>query len=191
MIYLRCREISCDRQNLLTELGRSGVDRDALEGAELGYSKESSDMRIRSRFFVGAGLIAVAVGYLIYAAIQSTSEYYMTVNEVAARHATLGGQALRVAGRVSPGTISWDPVTLTLKFGIYQIPDADDDGAVKKVVATVPPVFEVTCVGQPKPDMFAANKDVIVEGHLDGAGGISATQVMTSCPSKYKPKVKQ
>jgi cytochrome c-type biogenesis protein CcmE len=149
-------------------------------------------MRIRSRFFVGAGLIAVAVGYLIYAAIQSTSEYYMTVNEVAARHATLEGQALRVAGRVSPGTISWDPVTLTLKFGIYQIPEADDDGAVKKVAATVPPVFDVTCIGQPKPDMFAANKDVIVEGHLDGAGAISATQVMTSCPSKYKPKqVKQ
>jgi cytochrome c-type biogenesis protein CcmE len=62
---------------------------------------------------------------------------------------------------------------------------------VKKVVATVPPVFDVTCVGQPKPDMVAANKDVIVAGHLDGAGGISATQVMTSCPSKYKPKVKQ
>jgi cytochrome c-type biogenesis protein CcmE len=36
--------------------------------------------------------------------------------------------------------------------------------------------------------MFAANKDVIVEGRLAGAGAISATQVMTSCPSKYKPK---
>jgi cytochrome c-type biogenesis protein CcmE len=145
-------------------------------------------MRIRSRFFVGAGLIAVAVGYLIYAAIQNTSEYYMTVNEVAARHASLEGQALRVAGRVSPGNISWDPVTLTLKFGIYQIPDADQDGGVKPVAISDAPSFSVICVGQPKPDMFAANKDVIVEGHLAGAGTISATQVMTSCPSKYKPK---
>lgn len=144
-------------------------------------------MRIRSRFIVGAGLIAAAVGYLIYAAIQNTSEYYMTVNEVAARQSTLGGQALRIAGRVSPGDISWDPTTLTLKFGIYQIPEGDDDG-VKKVAASDAASFNVTCVGQPKPDMFAANKDVIVEGHLDGAGSISATQVMTSCPSKYKPK---
>jgi cytochrome c-type biogenesis protein CcmE len=150
-------------------------------------------MRIRSRFFVGAGLIAAAVAYLIYAAIQNTSEYYMTVNEVAARQANLGGQALRVAGRVSPGNITWDPVTLTLKFGIYQIPDVDPDGGgVTKVAATSPPVFDVTCVGQPKPDMFAPNKDVIVEGHLAGASAIEATQVMTSCPSKYKPKqVKQ
>jgi cytochrome c-type biogenesis protein CcmE len=130
----------------------------------------------------------VAVGYLIYAAIQNTSEYYMTVNEVAARHASLEGQALRIAGRVSPENISWDPVTLTLKFGIYQIPDAEQDGAVKPVVVSDAPSFNVICVGQPKPDMFAANKDVIVEGRLAGAGTISATQVMTSCPSKYKPK---
>jgi len=102
-------------------------------------------MRIRSRFFVGAGLIAVAVGYLIYAAIQNTSEYYMTVNEVATRHASLEGQGLRVAGRVSPDTISWDPVTLTLKFGIYQIPDTDD-GAVKKIAISASPAFSVICI---------------------------------------------
>src|SRR5579872_1115862 len=115
-------------------------------------------MRIRSRFFVGSVLIAVAVGYLIYAAIENTSEYYMTVNEVAAQQASLEGQALRVAGRVSPGAISWDPVTLTLKFGIHQIPDADDEVAVKKVAVATSEAFNVICIGQPKPDMFAANK---------------------------------
>src|SRR5271167_4709223 len=130
-------------------------------------------MRIRSRFFVGAGLIAVAVGYLIYAAIENTSEYYLTVNEMAAQQASLGGQALRIAGRVSADAISWDPVTLTLKFGIHQIPDADDDGAVKKVAVSTSPAFNVVCVGQPKPDMFAANKDVIVEGRLESAGTIN------------------
>ncbi len=144
-------------------------------------------MRIRSRFIVGAGLIAAAVGYLIYAAIQNTSEYYMTVNEVAVKQASLGSQALRIAGRVNPGDISWDPTTLTLKFGIRQIPEGDEDG-VKKVAASDAPSFNVICVGQPKPDMFAPNKDVIVEGRLTGVGSISATQVMTSCPSKYKPK---
>jgi molybdate transport system regulatory protein len=44
-------------------------------------------MRIRPRFFVGVGLIAVAIGYLIFNAIRTTSEYYLTVNEVAARQA--------------------------------------------------------------------------------------------------------
>ena len=88
-----------------------------------------SNMRIRPRFFIGAGLIAVAVGYLIFSAIRTTSEYYLTVTEVAARQSELGGQALRVAGRVKPGTIDWDPNTLTLKFEIVPIPDVDAGGA--------------------------------------------------------------
>jgi cytochrome c-type biogenesis protein CcmE len=152
-------------------------------------------MRIRLRFFIGVGLIAVAIGYLIFSAIRTTSEYYLTVTEVAARQRELGGQALRVAGRVKPGTIAWDPNTLTLKFEIVPIPDVDAAGAaappLKPVVASDPVSFRVVSAGEPKPDMFAPNRDVIVEGKLGAGGAIAATQVMTSCPSKYKPKQSQ
>jgi cytochrome c-type biogenesis protein CcmE len=144
-------------------------------------------MRIRSRFVIGAGLIVAAIGYLIYAAIQNTSEYYLTVNEVAVREPQLRGQQLRIAGRVKPGTIQWDPATLTLRFAMYQIPDAPDSG-VTKVSATQSPAFDVICVGQPKPDMFAPNRDVIVEGHLASPSQVEASQVLTSCPSKYKAR---
>jgi cytochrome c-type biogenesis protein CcmE len=148
-------------------------------------------MRIRPRFFVGVGLIVIAIGYLIFSAIRTTSEYYLTVSEVAARQANLGGQALRVAGRVKAGTINWDPDSLTLKFEIVPIPDIDAAGDVKPVVATDPVSFRVVCAGEPKPDMFAPGRDVIVEGKLGADGAIAATQVMTSCPSKYKPKQSQ
>ena len=148
-------------------------------------------MRIRPRFFVGVGLIVVAIGYLIFSAISTTSEYYLTVPEVAARQAELGGQALRVAGRVKAGTINWDPNSLTLKFEIVPIPDLAQGAAVKPVVATDPISFRVVCAGEPKPDMFAPGRDVIVEGKLGAGGTIAATQVMTSCPSKYKPKQSQ
>ncbi len=147
-------------------------------------------MRIRARFLLGAGLIVAAIVYLIVAAIQNTSEYYMTVSEVSARHAELQGQDLRVAGRVKPGSIQWDPASLTLKFSMYQIPDAAAQGGVKQVTASDPPSFNVISAGQPKPDMFAENRDVIVDGRL-GQGVIEARQVLTSCPSKYKPKVEK
>jgi len=42
-------------------------------------------MRIRPRFFIGGGLIVLAIGYLIFSSIRTTSEYYLTVPEVAAR----------------------------------------------------------------------------------------------------------
>jgi cytochrome c-type biogenesis protein CcmE len=147
-------------------------------------------MRIRPRFFIGGGLIVLAIGYLIYSSIRTTSEYYLTVPEVAARQSELGGQAIRVAGRVKPGNIAWDPDSLTLKFEIVPIPDVDA-AAVKPVVASDPVSFLVICAGEPKPDMFAPGRDVIVEGKLGPDGAIAATQVMTSCPSKYKPKQSQ
>jgi cytochrome c-type biogenesis protein CcmE len=149
-------------------------------------------MRVRPRFFIGVGLIAVAIGYLIFSAIRTTSEYYLTVPEVAARQSELGGQALRVAGRVKPDTINWEPSSLTLKFEIAPIPDVDASGApVKPVVAADPVSFRVVSVGEPKPDMFAPGRDVIVEGKLVADGSIAATSVLTSCPSKYKPKQSQ
>ena len=144
-------------------------------------------MRFRLRFVIGTALVVGAIVYLITTAIRSTSEYYLTVNEVAARQTELVGQPLRVAGRVKPGTISWDPGTLTLNFGIVAIPDLNADPAVKTVSTADPASYTVTCAGEPKPDMFADNRDVIVEGKLDATGHIVATQVLTSCPSKYKP----
>ena len=151
-------------------------------------------MRIRPRFFIGVGLIALAIGYLIFSSIRTTSEYYLTVTEVAARQSELGAQSIRVAGRVKPGNIGWDPNSLTLKFEIAPIPDIDASGAPVKpvsVVASDPVSFRVIAAGEPKPDMFAPGRDVIVEGKLGPDGAIAATQVMTSCPSKYRPKQAQ
>jgi cytochrome c-type biogenesis protein CcmE len=145
-------------------------------------------MRVRSRFFVGAAIIAAAVGYLITTAVRNTSEYYLTVPEAAARAPELEGEAIRVAGRVKPGSISWDPASLTLKFSMYAIPDPAAAPVTPVVAVSDTTSFAVICAGQPKPDMFAPNRDVIVEGRLNKAGVIEATQVMTSCPSKYQPQ---
>jgi cytochrome c-type biogenesis protein CcmE len=150
-------------------------------------------MRIRPRFYIGGALIALAIAYLIVSAIRSTSEYYLTVNELSARQSELGIDPIRVAGRVKPDTISWDPNTLTLKFVIVPIPDPSTPSPVRPVsVGTSDTVsFPVFCAGQPKPDMLAPNRDVIVEGKLGAGGVIIASQVMTSCPSKYQPRQPQ
>jgi cytochrome c-type biogenesis protein CcmE len=36
------------------------------------------------------------------------------------------------------------------------------------------------------PDMFAAGREVVVEGRY-GDGSLAARQILTSCPSKYEP----
>jgi cytochrome c-type biogenesis protein CcmE len=142
-----------------------------------------------SRFVIGVSVAVAAIAYLIVSAVRNTAEYYLTVNEAKARQLELSGQMLRVAGRVVPGTIQWDPSSLTLRFAITQPPPGDGQPAVATVAASMqaPARFMVVSRGQPKPDMFAPGRDVIVEGLLQD-NAIQARQVLTSCPSKYSPK---
>ncbi len=143
-------------------------------------------MRIKPRFLFGGALIVAAIAYLIVIGIRSTSEYYLTVDEAAARQTELMGQSIRVAGRVKAGTIEWDPTKLKLSFTI--VPPPQDGAAVQPVSMRPAQEIRVVCTGEPKPDMFAAGRDVIVEGHLTAHNFVTADQVMTSCPSKYQAK---
>ncbi len=151
-------------------------------------------MRVRARILIGAGIIVAAIGYLIVGAIRTTSEYYLTVDEVIARRVELGEQRVRIAGRVKPGTIGWEPATLTLRFAMVEIPEAsanssDAAESIRPVAATAAASeLRVIAAGEPKPDMLAAGRDVIVEGTLGAGGLVTATQVLTSCPSKYQAK---
>jgi cytochrome c-type biogenesis protein CcmE len=139
------------------------------------------------RFVIGVGVVISAIAYLIITAVRNTAEYYLTVSEVKVRKGELSGQMLRVAGRVVPGTIEWEPSTLTLKFAITQPPAAGQPGITVTAAHTLE-TFEVVSQGQPKPDMFAPGRDVIVEGLLAQDSTIKARQVLTSCPSKYSAK---
>jgi cytochrome c-type biogenesis protein CcmE len=142
------------------------------------------------RFVVGVSLVVAAIAYLITTAVRNTAEYYLTVNEAKARQVELSGQVLRLAGRVVPGTVQWDPSSLTLKFAITEPPPIDGQVGVTAISTTplTPVRFAVVSRGEPKPDMFAPGRDVIVEGLLTHDGTIEARQVLTSCPSKYSPK---
>ncbi|MBI2963367.1 MAG: cytochrome c maturation protein CcmE [Deltaproteobacteria bacterium] len=128
------------------------------------------------RFVAGSALIVAAFGYLMYTAIRETSSYYLTIQEFLPRKAEYANAALRIAGRVAPGSIDYDAKTLRLRFHLTAFAEA---GAAADTVA-------VAFTGI-KPDMFAEGRDVIVEGrYADGV--VQARQVLTSCPSKYEAK---
>jgi cytochrome c-type biogenesis protein CcmE len=78
---------------------------------------------------------------------------------------------MRVKGWVKHGTMQWDARTNELAFALSH---KDDSEAV--------PVSYKGIL----PDMFAEGREVVVEGrYVDG--GLTARQIMTSCPSKYEP----
>ena len=136
------------------------------------------------RFVVGGLVIVGAVAYLMYVGIRETSAYYLTIDEFLPKKETLVGTGLRVAGRVAPGTIEYDPRTLNLSFRMGHFVNK-----ASPVVKDAPPgeTVPVAFTGI-KPDMFADGRDVIVEGKFEG-GTLRADKVLTSCPSKYEPEL--
>ena len=99
-------------------------------------------MSRKLKFLFGASVIVLAVATLIYSAVRETSAYFITVEEYAKSADAHAGKQLRLAGRVSDGSVKWDPKTLDLEFLIVPIPAKDaaahavaDGGATTKVAA--------------------------------------------------------
>jgi cytochrome c-type biogenesis protein CcmE len=130
------------------------------------------------KFGVGACILVVLIGYLMYAGLQQSSTYYFTIDEFLPRRDDFAGQGVRVAGRVAAGSL----VKTTSARGTemtFAIGDFKGAGAVGETVRVA--------YNGVVPDMFAEGRDVIVEGRY-ADGMLHAQQIMTSCPSKYEPK---
>src|SRR5262245_59128724 len=105
-------------------------------------------MTKNQKFAVGALLLIGAIGYLMYAGVQQTSLYYVTIEEFAEQRGRLDNHGLRVAGRVTAGSVQkkTSAVGTELRFTMG---DFVEGGAANNAVLL--PV-EYTGV---LPDMFA------------------------------------
>lgn len=126
----------------------------------------------RKRFVVASLILLAALGYMIYSAVASNSEYYLTVSEVLA----LGPQAqqsqVKIGGKLEDGTIAWDRGSSTVRFTIT-------DGQK---------TMHVTYKGV-VPDSFQPGADVILDGKVQQDGTFAATTVLAKCASKYEPQI--
>ncbi|MDG2308340.1 MAG: cytochrome c maturation protein CcmE [Candidatus Binatia bacterium] len=148
-------------------------------------------MNRKQKFALGSFVIVAAVATLIYTAARETSAYFLTMDEYAAQSRDHEGHQLRLAGRVTDGSVEWNPRTLDLAFEIQSIPpraDAEEATPVAVVEPVeIPPTLVVKYNGI-LPDMFAEGRDVIVEGQVTNEVFVAET-LLTTCPSKYEAEV--
>lgn len=122
------------------------------------------------KFLVGACLIVGAIAYLITTSISSTSQFFVTVDELSAGLDDYRGAGLKVKGTVVENSIVRDPENyLDLSF---RIEDKDSELPVIYTGIT--------------PDMFEDGREVVVEGTIGHDGVFHANTLLTSCPSKYE-----
>jgi cytochrome c-type biogenesis protein CcmE len=122
----------------------------------------------RSKFVAGGIVIAGALLALIGWAMarpQATA-LYVTVGELQAMGGTPEDRALRVNGKVVPGTITRRGLRTS-----FVIAHSGDRLRVR--------------TAQPLPDAFRSGSEVVARGHYDGQS-FAALEVLAKCPSKFK-----
>jgi cytochrome c-type biogenesis protein CcmE len=124
-------------------------------------------MTKRAKFLGGGVVIAIALGYLVYAGLTQSAVYFVTPSELLA--APSAGKAYRLGGLVAPGSLKWDPQSLNLSFTLT-------DGTT-----TVP----VRHKGTP-PDLFGEGRGAVVEGKWTGEGYFQAAMIMAKHSEEYR-----
>jgi cytochrome c-type biogenesis protein CcmE len=122
---------------------------------------------VKPKFLVGGAVIALALGYMIWAGVTQSAVYFVTPSELTA--APVAGKAYRLGGLVERGSLTWDPRTLDLTFAV-------SDGK-----ATVPVRHKGTA-----PDLFAEGRGAVVEGQWTGQGYFKATLILAKHSEEYE-----
>jgi len=121
------------------------------------------------KIIVGAAVVAIAVGALLWVGVGRGSVYYYTVSELLAKGPQ---QQVRVSGELVGGTVQGLGTT-TLKFVLHDRDKSDQ---------TISVVYNGAI-----PDSFRdqADSEVVAEGDLLAGGSFAATVLTPKCPSKY------
>jgi cytochrome c-type biogenesis protein CcmE len=111
-------------------------------------------------------------GLLVYQATQGTSSLIFSPKELVEKGNNISLQRIRVAGKVS------DPIEYKTEPNIELTFLVSDPTTA---TSSLPVIYRNL-----KPDMFAAGRDVLIDGDFDN-GRIVAAKLLTQCPSKYEP----
>lgn len=151
----------------------------------------------RVKFLVGGLLIIAAVVFLVVTTLQSTAQYFYTIDEITAQGEAVVGKNLRASGAVLGDTITYDPATLTITFEVVHISndtaELEDEGglavALHEAVSN-PNANRLTVVYVgPKPDLLKHEAQAIVTGKIGEDGIFYAEELLLKCPTRYEEAV--
>ncbi len=150
-----------------------------------------------NKFVVGGLLILGAVIFLIWSSTAATQEYFLTVDELNAKAASVIDKNVRVSGAVIGDTIQYDAQTLTLSFEVAHVPgdnaalETEGGLAIALHEAVIDPSrarIKVVYVG-PKPDLLRNEAQAIMTGHMGEDGVFYAEELLLKCPTRYEEAV--
>ena len=150
-----------------------------------------------NKFVIGGILILGAVVFLIWTSTAASAEYFLTIDELNAKGASVVEKNLRVSGAVIGDSIHYDAQNLTLSFEVAHVP-ADNlaietEGGLAEALhqAVLDPSrarMKVVYVG-PKPDLLRNEAQAIMTGRMGEDGVFYAEELLLKCPTRYEEAV--
>jgi cytochrome c-type biogenesis protein CcmE len=132
----------------------------------------SSEASKYLKFGSVTALILVSLGYLAYTGVQdSSTSYYVTIQELQKQGAKAYSKHLRVAGNVVPGSIKRSGTEV--------------DFLLKENDLTLPVSYTGT---EAPPDTFKDDSQALADGSFGRDGVFHAKQLQAKCASKYAPQ---
>ena len=129
----------------------------------------------RVRFIVLGLVVALALGYMIYAAFPGNALYFLTVSEFNEKTDVHDGRMVRVSGQLIEGTFE-RPGNSTLTS--FQLTDKDG--------AATHSVLDARYVGVLPDLFFNPHSEIILEGSYGSDQVFEADSILVKCPSKYR-----
>lgn len=131
-------------------------------------------MKAGTKFAIGATVIVLGVGAMIFQGVQQTGTYFLTTSELAERtkvDPSFHEVGIKLGAQVVPGTIRRNTASQTIDFEVT-------DGTTQ-----IPVSYRGLA-----PDTFTDEMDieVVVEGRLGTDGVFQATTLLAKCGSRYE-----
>ena len=129
----------------------------------------------QTRFVILGLVVALSVGYMVYAAFPGNALYFLTVSEFMAKDSAQDGRMVRVAGELVEGSFRRVEDSTLSSFRL-----TDKDGVAPRehlpasYVGVLPDLF------------FNPHSEIILEGSYGPGQIFQVDNVLVKCPSKYQ-----
>jgi cytochrome c-type biogenesis protein CcmE len=151
----------------------------------------------RAKFLIGGLLIVAAIVYLIASSTQASAQYYLTIDELVAKGASVEDRDIKISGAVDGDSIEYHAQSLTLSFTIINVPaDLDKieeagglaevlhDAVMDESASRLQVIYE-----GPMPDLLRHEAQAIVTGRVGEDGVFYADELLLKCPTRYEEEV--
>ena len=129
----------------------------------------------RTRFLVLGAVVALALGYMIYAAFPGNALYFLTVSEFIDKEEVQDGRTVRVSGVLVDGSFQRQGNSTLSRF---RLEDQETGPAGQHLTAAYVGVV---------PDLFFnPHSEIILEGRFGPQRVFEADAILVKCPSKYQ-----